>query len=286
MVHAHGVSTPTSPPWPAGLPGAPSSEPYVLGAVHTQMTIRFLNCFTCSARVPARWHTGALCLLVETNRGLLLVDTGPGRDDYVHPPLIMRALQVVTKMPMDSQEAAANQLAGLGYQPDDVRHIVLTHMHFDHCGGLPDFPEATVHVHRREYEAFLGPWRHWLDVGYVRRHCAHEPDLMLHGEPMERWFGFPAISLPFEPPIYLVPLFGHTRGHCGVAIRTDSGWLFHVGGGAPINFSDDIPSWLSRPVTGTLAPRLRAFRNAHPDMQVTTGHMWSDFFEADHGLTT
>lgn len=243
------------------------------------MTIRFLNCFTCSARVPPGWHTGALCLLVETNRGLLLVDTGPGLADYVHPPLIMRALQVVTQMPMRPQEAAANQVASLGHKPQDVRDIVLTHMHFDHCGGLPDFPDATVHVHRREYEAFRGPWRHWLDVGYVERHCAHEPNIELYDVTSDSWFDFPAIPLPVEPPMALVPLFGHTRGHCGVAVETDSGWLFHVGGAAPIGFSDDIPSWFARPITGSHAPRLLAFRTAHPEVQMTTGHMWLDFFE-------
>jgi glyoxylase-like metal-dependent hydrolase (beta-lactamase superfamily II) len=31
------------------------------------------------------------------------------------------------------------------------------------------------------------------------------------------------------PEVLLVPLFGHTRGHCGVALRTDDGWLLHCG---------------------------------------------------------
>ncbi len=58
------------------------------------MTVHFLNCFTCNARVPAEWQTGTLCLLVETTDGLLLVDTGPGSDDYIHKPDIVRVFQV------------------------------------------------------------------------------------------------------------------------------------------------------------------------------------------------
>ncbi len=43
--------------------------------------IHYLNCFTCNTRVPAGWRTGTLCLLIETGQGLVLVDTGPGRED-------------------------------------------------------------------------------------------------------------------------------------------------------------------------------------------------------------
>lgn len=48
------------------------------------------------------------------------------------------------------------------------------------------------------------------------------------GEP---WYGFPSVrdltGLP--PEILLVPLIGHTWGHCGVAVRGSEGWLLHAG---------------------------------------------------------
>ncbi|MGD8240783.1 MAG: MBL fold metallo-hydrolase [Armatimonadota bacterium] len=243
------------------------------------MVIHSLNCFTCSARVPLQWKTGTLCLVVETNQGLVLVDTGPGQDDYVHRPGIIRAFQLATIVPLDPEEAAARQLALLGYRPEDVRHIVLTHMHFDHCGGLSDFPRARVHVHRREFEAFTGCPRRWTDLAYVRRHIAHEPEFALYDDTGESWFDFAAIRLPFEPEMWLVPLFGHSRGHCGVALRAEPGWLFHVGDAAPIGFTEDAPEWFVSLVLGRHAPRLREFRAAHPEVRMTTGHMWLDFFE-------
>jgi glyoxylase-like metal-dependent hydrolase (beta-lactamase superfamily II) len=243
------------------------------------MVIHFLNCFTCSFRVPSHWHSGTLCLLLETKQGLVLVDTGPGAEDYIHRPGIIRTFQVVTVVPMDPEEAAVRQIVRLGYQPEDVRHIVLTHMHFDHCGGLPDFPRARVHVHRQEYDAFTGRPRRWTDWAYVRRHIAHRPEFVFYNDTGERWLDFTAIRLPFEPEMWLVPLFGHTRGHCGVAIQTESGWLFHVGDAAPIDLGAYAPAWLVSLVLGSHAPRLREFKAAHPEVRFTTGHMWLDFFE-------
>ncbi len=243
------------------------------------MTVRFLNCFTCNARLPASLRTGALCLLVETDRGLLLVDTGLGQDDYVHKSGILQLFRIITVCPLDPREAAVERLAALGYQPTDVIDIVLTHMHFDHCGGLADFPHALVHVHRRELEAFCGPFRRWTDMAYVRRHIAHGPNFVLYDDSGEKWFDFPAIRLPFQPEMWLVPLFGHTRGHCGVAIRTAKGWLFHVADAGAVNRAKDVPLLLERLVLGPHGPRLRAFETAHPEILVTSGHMWPEFFE-------
>lgn len=245
--------------------------------------IHFLNCFTCNARIPASWHTGMLCLLIEGRDGLMLVDTGPGLADYRRPPGIVRAFQLATRVPLDPRESALRQVENLGYHAGDVKHIILTHMHFDHCGGLPDFPDADVHVHQREWEAFHGRPRRWTDLAYVRRHTAHQPLIHRYEESGEDWFGFPAVRLPLEPEVWLVPLFGHTRGHCGVAVRMDAGWHFHVGDAAPLGMDEYVPAWLERLVLGPHAPRLRQFRDAHPEIRITTGHMWLDFFSQAAG---
>jgi len=249
------------------------------GSASPSMTLHFLNGFTCNARVPSSWHTGTVCILAETTQGPVLIDTGPGTQDYLHPPGILRVFQVITKVPMDAGEAACRQIGCWGYKPEDVRHVVLTHMHFDHCGGLIDFPGATVHVHQREYEAFLGRPRRLADLAYVRRHVAHHPQLALSVERDESWYGLPAVRLPFEPEMWLVPLHGHTRGHCGVAIRTDAGWHFHVADAGPVGLEDYAPAWLVTLVLGPHTPFLRAFAAAHPEIRITTGHMWSDFFD-------
>jgi len=241
------------------------------------MIIHYLNGFTCNAHFPRHWKSGQLCILIESDDGLVLVDTGLGTRDYVHAPGILQIFKLVTIVPLDPEEAAIRQIARLGFQPEDVHHIVLTHMHFDHAGGLPDFPWAKVHVHKREYEAFKsGRIHRWTDGGYNRRILDHKPDVALYEGTGEKWYDFEAIRLPFEPEMYLIPLFGHSAGHCGVAVKDGGDWLLQVADAA--SFAEDAPDWAVRFVLGPHQPRLRAFEKSHPEVRMMTGHMNLDFF--------
>ncbi len=94
------------------------------------------------------------CLLLETSRGLVLVDTGIGLRDTLDPyPRLSRLYVDLLNVQLDPERTAVRQLRRLGFDPRDVRHVVLTHLDFDHAGGLEDFPQAAVHVLRRELDA-------------------------------------------------------------------------------------------------------------------------------------
>lgn len=237
------------------------------------MRIRLLNCFTCAAYIPGRLQTGGAVLVIESNSGVILIDSGLGQQDYQTHPRALRDMKLVTRVPMDPEEAAVRQLTGLGFLPEDVTDIVLTHMHYDHCGGLADFPAARVHVSGKELDAFKNPGGHWLDRGYESRHIEHKPRFELYGEPDAEWKGFPAMRVRVNPEIYLIPLPGHTTGHCGVVLKTDSGWWLHAGDAAPASFDDSLPYFFTRIVLGPHIRRLFQFREANPDVRVTTGHM-------------
>ena len=57
---------------------------------------------------------------------------------------------------------AARQIERLGFRAADVRHIVLTHLDFDHAGGLDDFPRAAVHMLAAERDYALQQ-KTWMD---------------------------------------------------------------------------------------------------------------------------
>jgi len=241
------------------------------------MSIHFLNCGTMRPYFP-RVENGITCLLIETNLGLVLIDTGLGIQDYLHPTKGMNFFLKMMRSPRDVRETALQQIQRLGYKPEDLHHIIQTHLHIDHAGGLRDFPHAKVHVHKSEYEHIMSHFG-WE---YRSEHWAHNPDWLLHEPTGEKWYEFDATQLGgFEPEIWLVPLTGHTPGHSAVAVKRDQGWVLHGGDAVPFDVKvDEVPDWISRLAIGPNVPRIREFMKSHPEVQVVGSHMSLKFYEA------
>lgn len=171
------------------------------------------------------------CLLIEGRNGLILVDTGLGTGDVTHPRRLGMPFLNVVRPRLLMQETAIHQIRDLGLDPGDVQHIVPTHLDLDHAGGLSDFPGAQVHVYQTELDAALARSSFRERDRYIPAQWAHGPKWSPREVTGESWFGFDAVrALPgTDEEVLLVPLTGHTRGHCGVAVRTDRGWLLHCG---------------------------------------------------------
>jgi glyoxylase-like metal-dependent hydrolase (beta-lactamase superfamily II) len=178
-------------------------------------------------------HMVCHVLLIETDAGLVLVDSGIGRADIAAPSERLGSTFVRIARPcLHTRFTAANQIEAMGHRLTDVRHVIATHMDLDHIGGLADFPHARVHVLGTELE-------HALARPTIHDRARYRPAQWAHGprwepaqlEDGEDWLGFRAVrdlaGLP--PEILLVPLHGHSRGHVGVAIDTGGSWLLHCG---------------------------------------------------------
>src|SRR5512141_416518 len=90
--------------------------------------VHILNCGSMRPYLPPL-ECGVTCLLAETNDGLALVDTGFGAEDIQHPTRSMRIFTGLMRLRGDLDETAVRQVRRLGYAPEDVRHIVMTHLH-------------------------------------------------------------------------------------------------------------------------------------------------------------
>jgi len=206
----------------------------------TPQKIHHLNCGTmCPLGERLMQGEGSLfgtgrivahCLLVEGAEGLVLIDTGFGTGDIARPRTLGTPFNLAIRPQLIESETALAQVKALGFEPGDVRHIIATHLDVDHAGGLPDFPEAEVHVLSVERDAALDPSLRDR-ARYPKPHIAHGPRWAPHEPGGDHWHGFESIRvLPGSgDEILMIPLKGHSAGHSGVAVRRGDGWLLHCG---------------------------------------------------------
>ncbi|WP_437958390.1 MBL fold metallo-hydrolase [Sorangium sp. So ce119] len=206
------------------------------------MRIHHLNCIsTCpiggalmdGQTLGLRGRLTCHCLLLETDSGLVLVDTGLGLLDVsMARKRLSRFFLFLVRPELRAEMTAHRQIQRLGFRPEDVRHIVLTHLDFDHAGGLDDFPSAEVHLLADERDAAFAR-RTLLDrMRYRPAQWSTQASWIAYpSDGGERWFGFEGARAVggLKEEVLFVPLVGHTLGHAGVAVRSDGGWLLLAG---------------------------------------------------------
>jgi glyoxylase-like metal-dependent hydrolase (beta-lactamase superfamily II) len=144
-------------------------------------------------------------LLVKHPKGDVLVDTGFGRhidQQFQQMPFFFRAITSYRK-----QEPAREQLVRAGYEVAHLRAIVITHAHWDHVSGLPDFPDVPVLVTREERDFIQNGG--WI-TAVAREKRARYEEYAFDGGP---YLGFPkSHDLHRDGSIVIVPAGGHTPG--------------------------------------------------------------------------
>lgn len=148
--------------------------------------------------------------LIRHPRGTVLFDTGMPESFVGGSERTLRISKFleVTLNPNDTVDA---QLIANSQDPERVDFVVVSHLHFDHVGGLSRVPNATILVQRKEWEAgmtqdasTLHP-REDFDLGHKLHLIDGEHDL----------FG--------DDIVVCVPTPGHTIGHQSLRVRLSTG---------------------------------------------------------------
>lgn len=175
----------------------------------SELVVRPLECgwLTTDAASMLAGGTGRMrmpvaAFLIEHPLGTVVFDTG------MHPELEfdtgrMRFTAPLFEVEQSSEWTLTGQLAACGVAPDDVDIAVVSHLHFDHCGGLGQLPSARVLAQEAEWSASF-------DEGLVEFGVYNPGDFDL---------GHDRLLLDGEHDVFgdgrlrLIPTAGHTLGH-------------------------------------------------------------------------
>jgi glyoxylase-like metal-dependent hydrolase (beta-lactamase superfamily II) len=166
----------------------------------------------------------ATAVLVKHPRGDLLIDTGFGRQFdalFQTMPAPFRLLTSYTRT-----QAAVDILQAAGYDPVALRGIVLTHAHWDHVSGLPDFPQTPVWIthEERDFIAHGGPS---AELARSLRGVRYEEYAFQN----QAYLGFPkSYDVYGDGSIVIVPAPGHTPGSVVIFLALPDGKRYVLAG--------------------------------------------------------
>lgn len=140
---------------------------------------------------------------------VILVDTGYDDTEAAHRDRPIR---------MNPHQA----LAPLGLKPDNITTVVVTHLHYDHAGGLHLFPNATLHMQAAEMAFATGPCmcHDVLRMPFTADHVCEAVKRLYAGKLV-----FHDGDGQIADGVTVHCVGGHSRGLQCVRVRTSAGWL-------------------------------------------------------------
>jgi glyoxylase-like metal-dependent hydrolase (beta-lactamase superfamily II) len=177
---------------------------------------------------------GLNCMVVRRGGDVLLVETGMG--DKLEGVARERTFP-------GEYGRLPGELAKLGIQPEDVTHVVNSHLHADHCGWntrrdgervVPTFPRARYFVQAGEYEAATHPNERTRGAYFAENFVPLEESGQLELVAGER---------EILPGVHFVPTPGHTVDHASIVLASGGETAIYIGDVAHHEVQVERPVW-------------------------------------------
>jgi N-acyl homoserine lactone hydrolase len=151
--------------------------------------------------------------LIEHPRGYVLFDTGTHPDVATDPRGRLGAVTDSWTITMKPGEDAVSLLKAAGVSAEDITHVIQSHLHYDHAGGVSFFPRAEVYVQRAEL-----PFAYWPPIYQTGAYVRDDFDHAISWHEVEGEH-----DLFGDGKIVMFPTPGHTPGHQSLLVGLDSG---------------------------------------------------------------
>ena len=168
------------------------------------------------------------CYLLEHRQGLVLFDTGldpaiASDANYIQSPVGRFLLRKLFRLHIGPEDALDRQLSALGLRTSDVRTAVISHLHFDHIGGIAHIPQADLLVSEDEWAQLSTPRpeKKWVLREHIELPAARwQPiEFAPTDDPLLAPFGGTHDVLA-DGSMVLLPTPGHSPGSLSMLVRS------------------------------------------------------------------
>jgi N-acyl homoserine lactone hydrolase len=165
--------------------------------------------------------------LIFHEQGVILIDTGLNPDGLQDPEQAWGPRAKIVQPRITAADDIRYRLKELGLKPNDVKMVILTHMHWDHTGGLRFFTHCPVLVQKAEHR------------------FAYQPDSFVAAQYMQNHLAFPVNFRLLEgdqvilPGVSVIKTPGHTPGHQSILVQLPSGTTYILAGDT-ISIEDNL----------------------------------------------
>ncbi|MEN8108929.1 MAG: N-acyl homoserine lactonase family protein [Pseudomonadota bacterium] len=219
----------------------------MMSKANTDQVIKFVHVFSAGSggqhkehrygsRLPQLWWvlTSQSWIKVPINvyalehrEGLVLFDAGLdpaiGTDpNYISSPVGRFFMRKLFRLHIGPDDTLTKKLEGLGYVTADVRKVIVSHLHFDHVGGIAHVPQADLLVSKDEWRQLSGPHpeREWIFREHIELPGAkwRQIEFAPTDDPLLAPFGG-CYDVMGDGSMILLPTPGHTPGSMSMLVR-------------------------------------------------------------------
>lgn len=224
------------------------------------------------------------CFLIAHRDGLVLFDTGIDPaivldKSYIRQAIGRFLLSRIFRFHLTEADRIDHVLAAAGLSAGDIRLAVISHLHFDHVGGIAQIPQADLLVSEQEWSILSEPHpeREWILREHIEIPSAKWKQISFAPTNEPLFAGFDGIhDIAGDGSMILLPTPGHTQGSMSMLIRRE-GWdpILLVGDLAyevPLLDQDVVPGTGDRDTLLASFAKVRALKERLPRLAIVASH--------------